>query len=42
MAQFYDPNNMLQWLEDELTELENVGGYAILLAHVPDLDECNR
>ena len=33
---------MLDWLEKELQALEDIGGVAILLAHVPNLDECNR
>ena len=40
--QFQDPGNMLGWLENELSELEKVNGQAILLAHVPNIDECNR
>ena len=33
---------MLAWLQNELQHLENGGGQAIILAHVPNLDECNR
>jgi len=42
MAQFEDPDNMLTWLEGELDALEQIDGVAILLAHVPNIDECNR
>jgi len=42
MSVFEDPGNMLSWLEKELTALEEVGGAAIMLSHVPNLDECNR
>lgn len=42
MAQFYDPGEMLEWLEDVLADLERVGGAAILLMHVPNIDECTR
>eukprot|EP00356_Strombidium_inclinatum_P002021 CAMPEP_0170479920 /NCGR_PEP_ID=MMETSP0208-20121228/958_1 /TAXON_ID=197538 /ORGANISM="Strombidium inclinatum, Strain S3" /LENGTH=501 /DNA_ID=CAMNT_0010752381 /DNA_START=547 /DNA_END=2052 /DNA_ORIENTATION=- len=41
-AQFVDPGNMLQWLHDELEEIESEGGTAILLGHVPNLNECGR
>ena len=37
-----DPGNMLAWFEKELQFLENGGGQAILISHVPNLDECNR
>lgn len=40
--QFTDPGNMLHWLEGELDALEKVGGQAIMLNHVPNIDECNR
>lgn len=33
---------MLQWLEEELLALEKIGGQAIMLSHVPNIDECNR
>ena len=42
MMQFEDPGNMLEWLESELIALEKIGGQAILLAHVPNIEECNR
>jgi hypothetical protein len=42
IATFEDPGNMLSFLEKELTALEAVNGTAILLSHVPNLDECNR
>jgi len=37
---FVDPGNMLQWLTDQLSELEKINGTAIIIAHVPNLDEC--
>ena len=33
---------MLAWLESELSELEKVDGAAILIAHVPNINECLR
>lgn len=39
---FEDPGNMLQWFENELNDLEKQEGSAIVLAHVPNLDECLR
>jgi len=39
---FTDPGNMLRWLEKELETLQSVNGSAIILSHVPNLDECNR
>lgn len=42
LTTFEDPGGMLAWLEAELKALEEVGGAAILLSHVPNLDECNR
>ena len=33
---------MLEWLQSELKQLEKEGGAAIILAHVPNLDECMR
>lgn len=33
---------MLEWMENELHALEKVGGMAIILAHVPNIDECSR
>lgn len=39
---FSDPGHQLEWLERELTEIENLGGSAIMLAHVPDGPECTR
>lgn len=33
---------MLLWLEQELAELERKEGGAIILSHIPNLDECNR
>jgi hypothetical protein len=42
LSQFADPGNMLQWLQDELQELEDNNGTAIMLGHVPNQDECTR
>lgn len=39
---FNDPGDMLAWLINQLTEIEKEGGYAIILAHVPNLDECTQ
>lgn len=36
-----DPGNMLGWLEQELTDIEASNGTAIIMSHVPNLDECN-
>lgn len=33
---------MLDWLQDELKALEEVDGTAIIIAHVPNIDECTR
>ena len=33
---------MLEWLENELNHLEKIGGMAIMLSHVPNIDECSR
>lgn len=41
-VQFWDPGNMLQWLDKELNDLEKVNGTAIILSHVPNQSECNR
>ena len=38
---FKDPGNMLEWLQEELQGLEDVEGTALIIAHVPNLDECN-
>lgn len=40
-AQFKDPGNMLQWLQKELSELEQIGGRALLIAHVPNINQCS-
>jgi hypothetical protein len=42
MMQYQDPGGMLLWLEQELGELERTGGAAIILSHIPNLQECNR
>jgi hypothetical protein len=42
MIQYSDPGNMLEWMTHELNELEKTNGTAIILSHVPNLDECNR
>lgn len=39
---FEDPGNMLQWFEDELKAIEKDNGTAIIMSHVPNLNECNR
>lgn len=39
---FQDPGNQFEWLISQLSELEQENGYAILIAHVPNLDECTR
>ena len=42
LTNFGDPGNMLDWLSDELSALEAVNGTAIIIAHVPNIDECTR
>lgn len=39
---YTDPGNMLEWMEKELSDLEAIGGSAIVMSHVPNLDECLR
>lgn len=39
---FEDKGNQLEWFVQELTEIEEQGGYAIIMAHVPNLDECTK
>lgn len=39
---FQDPGNELNWLEQELEEIERNNATAIILGHVPNLDECER
>ena len=39
---FEDPGNQLAWLHDELLAIEKANGTAIILSHVPNLEECNR
>lgn len=39
---FNDSGNQLKWFENQLAEIEKADGYAIVLAHVPNLDECTR
>lgn len=39
---FSDPGNQFKWLIEQLEELEEQDAYAIILAHVPNLDECTR
>ena len=41
-AMFSDPGNMVQWLQDELSDLEEKGELAIVLSHVPNDDGCMR
>lgn len=33
---------MLEWLENELHDLEKVDGAAIIIGHVPNIEECLR
>jgi hypothetical protein len=33
---------MLEWLDKSLSDLEKVNGSAIIVAHVPNIDECLR
>ena len=42
LNQFQDPAGMLDWLQSELHALEMKGGAAIILSHIPNIDECNR
>lgn len=35
-----DPGHMLKWLENELDELESLGGVAIITQHVPYSNDC--
>lgn len=37
---FNDPGNQLHWMIENLDELEKSGGHAIIIAHVPNLEEC--
>lgn len=39
---FSDPGNMLAWLQGVLQDLIDNDGQAIILAHVPNIDECTR
>lgn len=36
---FEDPGNMLGWLEQQLKNIDTEGGAAILMSHVPNLNE---
>lgn len=38
---FRDPGNMLQWFEKTLLEIEANNATAIIMSHVPNLEECN-
>lgn len=40
LSQFKDPGNMIRWLEEELIDLENQNGTAILMSHVPNNVDC--
>jgi hypothetical protein len=42
MTEFTDPGNMLDWLQKTLQEQLDNNGTAIILAHVPNIDECTR
>ena len=33
---------MLEWLQSELQKLEDMGGMAIILGHLPNIDECDK
>lgn len=35
MKNKYDPGQQLEWLENELKELEAIGGNAIIIGHYP-------
>jgi len=37
-AQRYDPGHQIEWLENELSALEKIGGQAIFIAHIPPND----
>jgi hypothetical protein len=37
---YQDPGHMMEWLENELLDLERKGGKAILLSHVPNNRDC--
>lgn len=37
---FNDSGNQLEWLIEQLTEIEMEEGYAIILAHIPNMDDC--
>lgn len=41
-TQFADPGGMLEWLENILEDLYQNNGTAIIIAHVPNIDECTR
>ena len=42
VVQYQDPGKMLEWLETNLHDLEKVNGTAIIIAHVPNINECLR
>lgn len=39
---FNDSGHQLEWFQDLLSQIEEENGYAIVLAHVPNQDECTR
>lgn len=41
MTMYSDPGNQLQWFEKELLNIEAKNGTAIMISHVPVLEECN-
>lgn len=41
-SQFVDPGDSMQWLENELRELELQNGQAIIIGHAPNQDMCSR
>jgi hypothetical protein len=36
----FDPGDQLQWLENELTQIEKINGQAIILGHMPPFLDC--
>jgi sphingomyelin phosphodiesterase len=42
IVQFQDPGHMLDWLQKQLHDLEKVNGSAIIVTHLPNIDECLR
>lgn len=42
MTMYEDPGHQMAWFEKELESIEKAGGTAILISHVPVLEECNQ